>query len=137
MTVRLLALVTLTLAQALGQQFATIHVYRPKARIVARGIHPSIYCDGMELYRLHQGTFFTAKLPAGKHLITAGRSEVGQLIDMEPGKDYYFRFGHRNLLLSGFSASQPITLSLVSEDEARTEIQGLADETKTRRTEEK
>jgi hypothetical protein len=120
------------LAQAFGQQPApaTIQVYRPKAKIMARGVHPSIYLDGVELYRLHQGTFFMAIVPAGKHLVTAGRSEVGQLVEMEPGKHYYFRFGHRNLLLSGFSGSQPITLSLVSEDEARSEIQGLDDVTK-------
>jgi len=55
-------LLTLTLAivalvQVFGQPApATIHVYRPKAKIMARGVHPSIYCDGVELYRLHQGT---------------------------------------------------------------------------------
>ena len=128
------ALAVLAVAQAFGQQpaAATIHVYRPKAKIMARGVHPSIYCDGVELYRLHQGTFFTAKLPAGKHLITAGRSEVGQLLDFEPGRNYYFRFGHKNMFISGLSNGQPITLSPVPEDEARSEMQGLRDVTKPR-----
>jgi hypothetical protein len=102
---------------------AKIHVYRPNTRIFGIGSHPSIYCDGKELTRLYRGTIFTAWVAPGKHLITGGRSEVGQLVDMEPGKDYYFRFAFdagKNL-----SGAQPFTLSVVSEDEARSERQNL------------
>ena len=128
---RWLSFVTLTCAGLMAQNpspfqpSATIHVYRPKARIKARAVHPSIYCDGVELYRLHQGTVFNSKVSAGKHMISVGRSEVGQLVDLEPGKDYYFRFGHKNLLVTGFSGAQPITLTLVAEEEALPEMRGL------------
>jgi hypothetical protein len=104
---------------------ATIHVYRPKAVLKGRGLHPSIYFDGVELHRLHQGMFFVASIPSGKHMITVGRSEAGQFIDFEPGKQYYFRFGHKNILVTALSNRQPITLSLVSADEAESEIHDL------------
>jgi len=104
---------------------ATIHVYRPKAKIKGAMVKPSIYFDGMELYRLSQGTFFNAKVTAGKHLITAGRSEVGQFVELEPGKDYYFMMGHKNIWTTGFSGAQPFTLEPVSEDQAKTQMRGL------------
>ena len=74
---------------------------------------------------MHQGTFFNSKVAAGKHMISVGRSEVGQLVELQPGKDYYFRFGHKNLLVTGFSGAQPLTLTLVPEEEALPEMQGL------------
>jgi hypothetical protein len=107
-----------------GPLTATIYVYRSKAKIVGAMLRPSVYYDGTELYRLDTGTFFTAKLPIGKHMITIGRSEVGLLMDLEPGKDYYFAFGHRSVW-AGAVGVQPIFLSLVSEDKARADMQGL------------
>jgi hypothetical protein len=104
---------------------ATIHVYRPKAKIKGIALRPSIYCDGMELYRMPQGTFFDAKIPVGKHIITAGRSEVGQFVDLEAGKDYYFMLGRRNMLVVAVSNAQPMTLNPVPEDQAKTEMKGL------------
>src|SRR5450755_706192 len=91
-------LVTLALAAtAYGQERdATVTVYRPYCRFVGIALSPSIYSDGIELQRLHNGTVFTATLPPGKHMITAGRSEVGQFVDFEPGQKYFFRFGHKN-----------------------------------------
>jgi hypothetical protein len=59
---------------------ATIHVYREK-HSVGFAISPSIYVDGIELQRLRNGTFFVANLPTGKHMITAGRSEVGLFVE--------------------------------------------------------
>jgi len=93
--------------------------------MVGIALHPSIYFDGMELYRLGAGTFFTATVPAGKHLITAGRSEVGQLLDIEAGKEYYFLLGHKNMFVTGLGGAEPMTLSLVTEDEARSGMRGL------------
>jgi hypothetical protein len=124
----LLAL-SLTLGvQALGQEpSATIHVYRAQARIKGIALHPSVYCDGKEITRLYKGTFFTAKLPPGKHLITLGRTEVGQLLDMEPNNDYYFRFGHKNILVNAVSGREPLTLTQVSADEALPEMKELKD----------
>jgi hypothetical protein len=113
-------------ALAFGQeQSASIHVYRAQARIKGIALHPSVYCDGEEITRLHKGTFFSAKVPPGKHLITLGRTEVGQLLDMEPGKDYYFRFGHKNILVNAVSGREPLTLTEVSADEALPEMRDL------------
>ena len=118
----------LLVSAAFGQETnskARIHVYRAKAKIVGVAIHPSVYCDGIELYRMYPGTFFVAEIAPGKHMISAGRSEVGQLMDLESGKDYYFRFGHKSIWATAVSNVQPITLSLVSEDEALPQMKGL------------
>ena len=96
----------------------------------ARGVHPSIYLDGVELHRLRQGVFFVKSISPGKHIVSVGRSEVGTFMDFEAGKSYYFRFGHKNLFVSGISGSQPLTLNLVPADEARAEIMHLRDETR-------
>jgi hypothetical protein len=103
---------------------ATVHVYRPK-HVVGMALKPSIYFDGVEIHRLHNGTFFVVSLPSGKHMLTAGRSEVGQLVELEAGKDYYFAFGHKNWAVTAVANRQPITLSLVSVEEAQREMVGL------------
>lgn len=70
---------------------ATLHIFRPNTRIFGAGSKPSIYIDGKALARLARGEDFTATVSPGKHMVTAGRSEVGQFMDFEPGKDYYLR----------------------------------------------
>lgn len=106
-------------------QTATVYVYRPHAFMKARASWPSVYLDGKEVARIHQGTFVVFETEPGKHMVTLGRSEVGQLREMEPGKSEYFRFGHRNLLLIGMTNAQPFTLTEVSEETAREEMKGL------------
>jgi len=106
-------------------QTVTIYVYRPHALMKARASHPSVYLDGKEVARIHQGTFVAFAAEPGKHMVTLGRSEVGQLREMESGKSQYFRFGHRNLLLIGITNAQPFTLTEVSEETAREEMTGL------------
>ena len=124
----MLATVTTAICQSLATQNATIHVYRAKAKIKGIALHPSIYSDGTEIKQISAGRFIVASLPPGKHMISAGRSEVGQLVDMEPGKDYFFRIGHKNMFAVGFSGVQPITISIVSEEEARREMAGLKEQ---------
>ena len=102
---------------------ATVTVYRPPRKYGAM-IKPSIYCDGIELERLRNGRFFMASLPPGQHMISSGRSEVGQLVNLQAGKQYFFRFGWQRWV-TGFVGIQPVTLTLVSEDKARTEMAGL------------
>lgn len=126
-----LAILLMTVASVfpvLGQEApkATVLVYRP-ASIVGSALKPSIYCDGKELQRLRNRTFFSASVEPGKHMITAGRSEVGQFVDFEPGKHYFIRFGHKNWVGTAVSGRQPITLTVVTEDEARSELHGLKD----------
>ncbi len=105
-------------------QTATVHVYRP-SHVVGMALNPSIYFDGIEIHKLHNGTFFVVSLPSGKHIITAGRTEVGQFVELEPGKDYYFMLGHKNAVVTAVTNRQPLTLSLVSEEQAQREMVGL------------
>jgi hypothetical protein len=106
-------------------QTATVCVYRTKVRIIARALRPSIYFDGTELRRLANGEYFSRELPTGKHMISAGRTEVGQLVDLEPGKEYFFKLDHRNAIITDFSGRQPMTLTPVSMEQARREMDGL------------
>jgi hypothetical protein len=125
---RVLSMLILALpafAQAPGPAPATIHVYRAKAHIKGIALHPSVYCDGKELTRLFRGTVFVTQIPAGTHMITLGRTEVGQLVDFESGKDYYFRFGHKNILVTAVSGREPLTLTQVSAEEALPEMKAL------------
>jgi hypothetical protein len=103
----------------------TIHVYRAKAHIKGIALHPSVYCDGKELTRLYRGTVFVTQIPPGKHMMTLGHTEVGQLVDFESGKDYYFRFGHKNILVTTLSSREPLTLTQVSAEEALPEMKAL------------
>jgi hypothetical protein len=106
-------------------QTATIHVYREKARLVGIIIRPSIYFDGRELKRLAKGECFSIALPIGKHLISAGRSEVGNLVELEPGKDYFFKLDHKNWAGNAVTGRQPMFLAPMPADQARTEMEGL------------
>jgi hypothetical protein len=103
---------------------ATVHVYREK-RFVGSAVSPSIYVDGTALQRLHNGSFFVATVPSGKHMITAGRSEVGLFIDFEPGKHYYFRMDHKNWAGTAASGRQPMFLSQVPAEQAEADMRKL------------
>jgi len=106
-------------------QTATVYVYRIKVKFMARALHPSIYFDGMELLRLANGEYFSRQLPTGKHMVSAGRTEVGQLVDLEPGKEYFFKLDHKNVFVSNWSGRQPMTLTPVPMEQARREMDGL------------
>jgi hypothetical protein len=121
-----LMVVVAALVPVFGQQTdsATVTVYRPKRVVYGRMIKPSIYCDGVQLERISNGTFFVANIPSGRHMISSGRSEVGQFVDFAPGKRYYFRFGFQRWV-TGFAGAPPVTLSVVPEDQAVKEMHGL------------
>jgi hypothetical protein len=102
---------------------AKIHVYRLKRKF-GFALNPSIYLDGVELKRLHNGDLLVSPVPLGKHLITAGRSEVGLLIDFQPGVDYFFRFSFRSWGSTAFGAP-PVVLTQVLADVATSEMKGL------------
>jgi hypothetical protein len=125
-------LLTLVSVLAFAQQElpSTLYVYRPQATLKGRWLHPSIYCDGVELTRIYRGTFFRTTILPGKHIITLGRTEVGQFVNIEPGKDYFFRFGHKNIVVTAVSGREPLTLTQVPELVARQEMDGLKDGTK-------
>jgi hypothetical protein len=114
-----------TLAQSTKSETATIHVYRQK-HMVGMALKPSIYCDGVALARLHNGTFFVSDVEPGKHMIMAGRSEVGLLVDFQPGGQYYFRLDHKNWAGTAVSGRQPVFLSQVPAVEAESQMRSLS-----------
>lgn len=117
----------LFMALALSAQAAdpSVVVYRARAAVKGRWTHPSIYSDGKELTRLYRGTFFQYTLPPGKHIVTMGRTEVGQFVEMESGKTYYFRFGHKNIFVNAVTGRAALTLEPVDEATAKREMEGL------------
>jgi hypothetical protein len=123
-------------------QAATVYVYRIKVRLVAKAFRPLIYFDGFELgqpctngpvstaapsntpicaIQLATGEYLSHELPAGKHSISATLSEASQSFDVEPGKEYFFKLDHKNLLKN----RKPITLTLIPMEKARREMEGL------------
>ena len=132
-------------------QTATVYVYRIKVRLMARALRPLIYFDGTELQqpcasgpvpttaptsaisttpicaiRLASGEYLSRQLPPGKHMISADlTTEVGQLFDVEPGKEYFFKLDHKNVFISGWAGREPMTLAPVSMEQARREMEGL------------
>jgi len=103
---------------------ATIYVYRAKS-LVDLAATPAIYCDSKEIHSLQTGTFLSWNIPAGKHLIKAGNSASGQTVDFQSGKKYFFRFNHKNFVITAISGKPPVTLSPVPEDEATPEMKKL------------
>ena len=79
-------------ARPAGQPGApgTVHIYRYK-QYEGSALHPSIYCDEARLARLPSGRFLEVKVPAGQHIFYADDKQAGAVVNVEPGKDYYFR----------------------------------------------
>ena len=70
---------------------ATVYVYRP-SHLTGSARSPSIYIDGVEIARLHNGTYLRFDLAAGQHLITSATYVEGSpYLKFEAGKEYFFR----------------------------------------------
>jgi hypothetical protein len=68
----------------------TVHIYRYK-QFEGSALHPSVYCDETRLARIPSGRFLNVTVPAGSHTFYADDKQAGAVVDVEPGKDYYFR----------------------------------------------
>jgi len=75
-------------AQASGS--GTIHIYRYK-QFQGSALHPSIYCDEIRLTRISGGRYLDVKVPVGTHTFYADDKQAGAVVNVEAGKDYYFR----------------------------------------------
>ncbi len=70
---------------------AIVYVYRPH-RFTGAAKRPSIYVDGTEIARLHNGTYLKFELAPGHHLLTsAAYVEGNPYLNFQAGKDYFFR----------------------------------------------
>jgi len=103
---------------------ATIYIYRGKS-LVDLAATPAIYCDSKEVHSLQTGTVLSWSIPAGKHFIKAGNSATAQTVDFQPGKKYFFKFNHKNFVVTAISGKPPVTLSPVPENEATPEMKKL------------
>jgi len=77
-------------AGAQGTATATVHFYRYR-QYVGAALNPSVYCDGVRLARVWNGSFFDVKIPAGPHTFYAEDKQAGAVVTLEPGKEYFFR----------------------------------------------
>jgi hypothetical protein len=68
----------------------TIHIYRYK-QFQGSALHPSIYCDEIRLTRISGGRYLDVKVPVGTHTFYADDKQAGAVVNVEAGKDYYFR----------------------------------------------
>lgn len=99
---------------------ATVYVYRIGGRVsIGVAGHPWFYCDGRKLAQIHAGTFTVAHITPGDHMISAELVKVGQFLDLEAGKRYFFRLAFRNF------KSDIVTLQQVPETQAVPEMQKL------------
>ena len=69
---------------------AIVHFYRYK-QFQGSALKPSIYCDGQELGRMQNGRVFDVHVAPGSHTFYANDKQAGAAVDLEPGKEYYFR----------------------------------------------
>jgi len=69
---------------------ATVHFYR-YAAFQGWALKPGLYCDGILLGYMKNGTYLDVKVPPGKHTVSTDDKQAGATLNMEPGKDYYFR----------------------------------------------
>lgn len=71
---------------------AHVVVYREKHFNCSKA-KPAVYNDGKELGQIHNGRYFTVRLPPGKHLIGASTMFGNHTVevDAEPAATYYYK----------------------------------------------
>ncbi|MBV8050953.1 MAG: DUF2846 domain-containing protein [Acidobacteriaceae bacterium] len=85
---------------------AVVHFYRYK-QFVGSALAPSVFCDGVQLARMENGRYFTAKVAPGKHTLTSNDQQSGIELDAKAGEEYFVRIeiaagvmkGHGRLIL--------------------------------------
>ena len=75
-----------------SEGLAIVYVYRPH-KLVGKLREFSVVCDGIEIARMDDGSYFSLKLEPGKHLLRTADLNHGYVINMEPGQIYFFRVG--------------------------------------------
>lgn len=88
---------------ATSNRYATVYVYRP-AQLTAMARTPSIYVDGVEIARLHDGTYLKFEVAPGRHVITGASYVKGHAsLSFEPGGEYFVevKAGLANAVVGG------------------------------------
>jgi hypothetical protein len=79
-----------TPAPAPAATTAMVHFYR-YAAFQGWALKPALYCDGILLGYMKNGTYLDVKVPVGSHTVSTDDKQAGAVVTVEPGKDYYFR----------------------------------------------
>ncbi len=98
---------------------ATIYIYRYKQYIGA-ALRPSVYCDGVELARIQNGRYVDLQLPPGSHTFYSNDKQVGAVVNLVAGKEYYFRVD----LQTGFWKGH-FRLEMVEPDQGKYDLSKL------------
>jgi hypothetical protein len=98
---------------------AAVYVYRYK-QYQGSAIKPSVYCDGQEVAKMHNGRYFRMVLPAGKHTFGSSDKQSGMEIDLKPGQEYYVRVEIATGFLKGHGR-----MTLVAKEQGTFEIKKL------------
>lgn len=81
---------------ASDSRYATVYVYRP-SHFAAMPKRPSIYVDGKEIGRLHNGRYLRFEVAPGQHLITSATYVEGSpYLTFESGRQYFFEMKVRS-----------------------------------------
>ena len=103
---------------------AIVYVYRPH-RFTASAKRPSIYVDGREIGRLHNGTYIKLDVTPGHHLLTSAAYVEGQQYeDFQAGKEYFFRL-QTGSWAKGAVGRAEMKLLAVPREQGTTEIEKL------------
>jgi hypothetical protein len=134
------------------QAKATVYVYRYK-QFVGSALAPSVFCDEVQLARMDNGRYFTAKIDPGKHTFRSNDQQSGLELDVKAGQEYFVRVeiatgfmkGHGRLILMSpeqgsyelqskklkpLDEGKVVDRNQVSLKEAHLEISGGAEEPK-------
>jgi hypothetical protein len=110
-------------SSAVAHSKGTIVVYRPHAKLYGIALTPSVYVDGTQVTRICNGCFFSISVAPGKHMITVGRSEVGNYVESKAGDTLYFKVrGKKSAVVTGAS---PMELDPVEKNVALKEMKKL------------
>jgi hypothetical protein len=96
-----------------------VHFYR-YAQWVGRVLKPGVYCDGILLGYIKNGTYLDVKVPAGSHTCSTDDKEAGVVVTVEPGKDYYIRTDLRTGFWTGY-----FVLTTVMPEQGKSEVSPL------------
>jgi Protein of unknown function (DUF2846) len=107
-----------------GNGNAIVYVYRPH-RFTAAAKNPSIYVDGREISRLHNGTYLKFEVAPGQHSLTSASYVEGDPFEsFQAGREYFFRL-QTGSWVKGAVGRAEMKLLAVPKEQGTVEIEKL------------
>jgi uncharacterized protein DUF2846 len=101
-----------------AQPKVSVYIYRYK-QFVGSALQPSVYCDEVQLARMENGRYFTAKIDPGKHTFRSNDQQSGVELDLKAGQEYFLRVEIATGMLKGHGR-----LVLTAPEQGRFEVKG-------------